>query len=293
MSLTGNLETNSIGGFGGGYGGFGGFGGGGIIEGLLLGTLLRGGRGGLFGGGEGGGDCLSADGIAAKTALLINQNTDQNALLGAIASNNATTVAEGRALAGAICESEKTNLQQFYAAAIQNANLTQSIKDQASAYAVVADKRFDDIALQSSQQTTAILARIGQSELDNLRDQLHETRRSRDSKDVEIQIQNSNVNTNSLFQAQAQAQYQRDADEHRRRADFKEIEINNINQNTNVQAQLQAQNQWQTQKDFENQQRWATLFSQQNKAGQDIVNLGTMVASGVQTPTSTNVNSKQ
>lgn len=184
-------EFNSV---GGGFGGWGGFGGGGILEGIILASLL-GRRDGLLGGGT---------------------DVGGAAILAAIANSKDTTVAEGRALAGAICDSEKTNLQQFYAAAIQASNNTQAIKDQATAFAVVADKRFDDLALAGVTQTAAILARLNQTEIDNLRDQLFNERRRGDNREIEINIQNSN--------AQSQAQ---------------------------VQAQFQTQNEWLTRKFFE------------------------------------------
>ena len=252
MGLSSGFESNAIGGMG-GYGIGGGFGGGGIIEGLLLGTLLNRRGGGLLGGEGGDSAALSADGIAAKTALLVNQNADQNALLQALSNNKDTTVAEGRALAAAICDSEKTNLQQFYAAAIQNANLTQSVKDQATAFAIVNDKRFDDLTAQGANQTAAILSRINDVENQNLRDQLFEARRSRDGKDVEISINNS-----------ASA----------------------------VQAQLQAQSQWQVQKDHDAERRFDAIFNsfnQLNKNTQDVINFGTMAASANQANQQTNV----
>lgn len=239
---------------GGGYGAGGlGFGSGGIIEGLLLGSLLNRGRGGLFGG-EGGSDAsLSADGIAAKTALLVNQNADQNALLAAIAGTKDQTVAEGRALGAAICESEKTNLQQFYAAAIQASNNTQAIKDQATAFAIVNDKRFDDLAAAGVTQTATILARINQAEVDNLRDQLLETRRVRDAKETEITINNSANAVAQQTQNQFQIQTQRDNDLHRR--------LDGV----------------------------FNSFNQLNRTNQDIINLGTMTASGTQATTATNI----
>jgi hypothetical protein len=252
MGLSSGFESNAIGGMG-GYGIGGGFGGGGIIEGLLLGTLLNRRGGGLLGGEGGDSAALSADGIAAKTALLVNQNADQNALLNAISDNKNQTIAEGRALGAAICESEKTNLQQFYAAAIQAANNTQSIKDQATAFAIVNDKRFDDLSAAGVTQTAAILARINEAENQNLRDQLFESRRHGSNKEVEISINNS-----------ANA----------------------------VQAQLQSQNQWQTQKDHDNERRFDAIFNsfnQLNRNTQDVINFGTMAASANQANQQTNV----
>lgn len=143
-----------FGGFGGGWGGgFGGFG--------LFGLLgLRG--IGDFDGRRGGDDCCED----------IKNNARNLAILEAISNSKDQTVAEGRALGAAICDSEKTNLQQFYAAAIQASNNTQAIKDQATAFAIVNDKRFDDLAAAGVTQTATILARINDVETQGLRDQL-------------------------------------------------------------------------------------------------------------------------
>jgi hypothetical protein len=253
MGLSSGFESNAIGGMG-GYG-IGGFGGGGIIEGLLLGTLLRG-RGGVLGGD---GECapgvtsLDADGIAAKTALLINQNADQNALLGAIAGAKDQTISEGRALAAAVCQSEVTNLQQFYANAVQQARLAQDIQNQASAIAIVNDKRFDDAQTQASNNTAAILSRINDVENQGLRDQLFEARRGRDAKETEITINNSANAVAQQQQAQFQVQTQRDNDLHRR-LDSVFASFNQLNRNT-----------------------------------QDVINFGTMAASANQANTQTNI----
>jgi len=175
------IETgrNEIVGGAGGFG-FGGFGGGGILEGIILASLL-GKRGGL-----GGGD----DGCAATVALTA-----------AIASAKDTTVAEGRFLGGAICDAEKTNLQQFFAAQVSQSNGVQAVKDQATAFAIVADKRFDDLTLSGVTQTAAILARINQTEVDSLRDRLNERTREVDASRIEIN--NINTNTNVLTAIQA------------------------------------------------------------------------------------------
>jgi hypothetical protein len=248
--LTNSPEVNSVGGFGGL--GIGGFGGGGILEGIILASLLGRGKGGLLGG-EGGDVSLSADGIAAKTALLINQNADQNALLGAIAGAKDATIAEGRSLGAAICESEKTTLNQFYANAVQQARLAQDIQNQASAFAIVNDKRFDDAQAQAANNTAAILSRINDVENQGLRDQLFEARRGRDAKETEITINNSA---------------------------------------TAVQAQLQAQSQWQVQRDHDTERRFDAIFNsfnQLNRNTQDVINFGTMAASANQANSQTNV----
>ncbi len=301
MISTGSTDILNGGGFGGGYGGFGGGFGGiapiglfGVANGLFGND--RNGRGHGSDCNDGGVTSLNADGIAAKTALLVNQNADQNALLNAIADNKNQTIAEGRALGDAVCEAEKTNLQQFYAAAIQASNNTQSIKDQATAFAIVNDKRFDDLSIQAVNQTAAILARINDVENQNLRDQLFESRRGRDRADLDISIQNTNTNVQAQFQAQAQLQLQRELDENRRRYDSRENEINIINTNTNINAQAQAQAQAQAVRDLDRDHRWnqrfETLINQNAKVAQDIINIGGVVAAN-QTSNPTNVNSKQ
>lgn len=187
MSFTGSTELNQMGGLGTGFGGFGGggFGAFGLIGLLGLDSLGR-----RRGGDDG--DCCED----------IKNNARNLAVLEGLSNNKDATVAEGRNLANAICESEKTNLQQFYAAAIQAANNTQSIKDQAQAFAVVADARFDALTLAGVNQTAAILARINDVETQGLRDQLFLERRRGDNKDIEISIQNSNAQAQAQFQAQ-------------------------------------------------------------------------------------------
>lgn len=226
MSLTSGFESNAIGGMG-----FGG-----------------------IGGGMGG---LGLVGLVGLTDLFNKRRDDDGcgkeaAMFAAFANNKDTTVAEGRALAAAICDAEKTNLQQFYAAAIQAANNTQAIKDQATAFAIVADKRFDDLAAAGVAQTAAIVAKINQTEIDSLRDQLAHSHRRADTQDISIAISNSN---------------------------------------SQVQQQLQAQAQWQAQKDFDNTRRFDSMFSQVAKAGQDIINVGGLMAGVAQTANPVNVKS--
>lgn len=200
--------------------------------------------------------------------------------------------AEGRNTDNKICDAEKTNLQQFYQAALQAQANTTSIKDQATQFFIANDNRFDALAAAGVTQTAAILARINEAEVQSLRDQLNHSHRRNDAKEVEIQINNSAVATQAQLQAQNQFQIQRDLDNYRRKSQDREIEINNINTNTNVQAQLQAQAQAQSARDFQHTRILDALVSQNQKVGQDIVNIGGLVAAN-QTSTPTNVNSKQ
>lgn len=230
MISTGSTDilNGGYGGYGGGLGGFGGIG--------LFGLLGLRGIGGF--GDEG---RKNDDGCRNELATLA-----------AISNAKDATVAEGRALAGAICDSEKTNLQQFYAAAIQASNNTQAIKDQATAFAIVNDKRFDDLAAAGVLQTASILAKINDVETQNLRDQLFMERRNRD---IDV------------------------------------IKIENNNTNTNIQNQFQAQAQVQAQRDFENQRRFDSLFGQVAKAGQDIIAVGSVLTGTTQTANPVNVKS--
>lgn len=227
-------------------------------------------------------DCKDNDGDLAILAAVAGAKeasvNEGRGILAAVAASNSTTVAEARALFASICDAEKTNLQQFNALAIQNSNNTQSIKDQATA------------------QHAAILAAINDDRVERLRDELHTERRHRDLDVIRIENNNTNTNVQAQFQAQAQAQLQRDLDEHRRKWDLRENEINITNTNTNINAQAQAQAQAQAIREVDRDHRWNARFdallAQSNKSNQDIVNLGTMVASGTQTPTQTNVNTK-
>jgi len=274
MAFVGNLENNTLSGggvapfgggygFGGGFGGFGGFGGIAPIGLVGINNLFDRDRGHD----HGGHGCKGRDNDGPEHPL---------AILAAIASSKDVTVAEARALSAAVSESEKTNLQQFYAAAIQASNNTQSIKD------------------QSTAQHAAILAAINNSDVQRLRDELHETRRGRDLDGIRIENNNTNTNIQAQFQAQAQAQLQAQLDEHRRRFDNREIEINNINTNTAVATQLQQQQQQQAirdrDRDYEFHKRFDALFNQSNKVAQDIVQIGSGVIGAAQTSTPTNNN---
>ena len=170
-------EINSIGGYGGlGFGG--GFGGGGILEGIILASLLGRRGGGLFGGGDGDGGC------AAETAIVA-----------AITNAKDSVIAEGRALATAICATNDNIKDGNYAAAIQAERNTSQLSTQATAFAFAAER-------QADQNTAAILARFNQSETDRLRDELNEQRHHGRSKEIEItMIQNQNQQQQQ-FQAQ-------------------------------------------------------------------------------------------
>jgi len=278
--LTNANEFNSVGGgFPGGFGGgFGGFGGG--IGGLGLVGLV--GLNSFLGrDGERGGGCANDDNCAREAAIL-----------SAIANSKDTTVAEGRALAAAICATESSVKDGNYAAAIQAERNTAQLAAQAQAFAIAATAQFNEVKEAGVTQTAAILARINEVETQNLRDQLFEIRRGRDLDGIRIENNNTNTNIQAQFQAQAQLQLQAQLDEHRRRWDARENEINIVNTNTNINAQAQQQQQQQAIRDLDREHRWNqrfdTLLSQSNKVAQDIVNIGAGTVTGTQTSTPTN-----
>ncbi len=310
MSLTGNLETNALGGggFGGlgiGGGGFGGGFGGGIAPFGLFGLVGGfGDRGREHGCNDNSGlVLLNAIGNLKDTVFNAKDSIDErldsvrDSLSSRVENVGDRVTFEGRNISDRVADANVTNLQQFYAQAIQAERNTQQLSTQAQAFAIVADKRFDDLAAAGVNQTAAVLARINDVENQNLRDQLFESRRGRDRSDLEIQIQNTNTNTNAQFQAQTQAQLQAQLDEHRRRWDSRENEISIVNTNTNINAQAQAQAQAQAIRDLDRDHRWNARFdallSQQNKVGQDIVNIGGLVAANqTSTPTNNTVGQK-
>lgn len=192
MSLSSLNEYNSNGGgFGGGWGGGWGNGIGGVGLIGLIGLL---GRDGLGGHSHRGGD----DGDNGCGRNL--------AILAAIAGAKDTTVAEARALSNAVCDAEKTNLQQFYAQAIQTSNATNELKAQAVAFAVQNDSKLDAISRQISIDGDLTRALINQNTIQDLRDQLNRSHRHADGREIEITIQNSNAQAQAQVQAQFAAQ---------------------------------------------------------------------------------------
>jgi len=293
MAFVGNLETNTLAGggvspFGAGFGGgFGGFGGGfgGIAPIGLVGINNLFGRDRDHDGGHG---CKGRDNDGIEHPL---------AILAAIGNAKDTTVAESRALSNAVCEAEKTSLQQFYAAAIQSANNTNLLQAQTAAFQANVSSQFADVSRQIANDGDLTRALINQNTIADLRDSLHEVRRGRDLDSIRIENNNTNTNIQGQFQAQAQAQLQAQLDETRRRWDARENEINIVNTNTNINAQAQAQAQAQSIRDLDRDHRWNARFdalqSATAKANNEIINIGGLVAaSQANTANPTNVNSK-
>lgn len=179
------------GGYGSGWGnGFGGFGAFGLLGLLGIGDLNR------RRGGDDGVDCCED----------IKNNARNLAVLEAIANNKDATIAEGRALGSAICETNSNLKDAQFALAIQaNAN-TDQLKVQAQAFQVANDAKFDALSRQISDDGQLTRTLITNNEIQNLRDQLLLERRRGDSKDIEISINNSNAQAQAQVQAQFQAQ---------------------------------------------------------------------------------------
>ncbi len=160
MGLANNYEPNVMG----GGAGLGGFGGGGLIEGLLLATLL-GRRGGL--GGDGG--CTESDAIAAKVVALQNS------------SNLRDDICEmGTSIQSAL--QTQTNVQT-----IQFNNVREAI----GVAAIAAERNANEITnLIQSQgcatrelsmaNTQAILNQLAADKLDEKNDEIANLRRERD-----------------------------------------------------------------------------------------------------------------
>lgn len=230
-------------------GGWGGNGLAGILPILLLFGLL-GGRGRGFGFGGGGDDCCN-DGHGGVFALL----SKLGSIEGSIPLSAANTANEICRSTGQIqAELNQNNLAQLAA--------TSGVKDsvQNGVAAILTD---------NCRNTQSVLGAIS-----NL---------------------SSKIDQNTIIDLQRQLGVcQADIAEERHGRRIREVEVNVNNQATAVQAQLQSQ--WQQQR-FEDE-RFRTLFGAINVLGntvqrsrneQDIVNLGTMLASGTQTPTTTQV----
>lgn len=203
--------TDMIGGTG--YGGFGGGFGGIAPVGLIgLNTLFgRGGFGGNDGefGGRGNivGNTVAEQNISELRKDVAGVNTTVealgNELQGALAMQNLSQQAEFRNLDNRLCDSEKAALQSAYAQSLQAFQNTQAIQTQMSAFQVTNDKQFCEVkeAIHADGDATRNL--ITQNLIDGLRNELLQTQKSRDNREIEISINNSNA------QSQAQAQTQR------------------------------------------------------------------------------------
>ncbi len=192
MSLQSANEFNSLGVGPGGMGSFGGLGGGIGLVGLF--GLLNGRHGGLFGGGGEG------DGCGKEVAILSAIRNSQDAT----ASEIREVVEDICSVKDKICEVKDNIKDALYAQTIQGIQNTEAIKAQAQAFQLSTSAQFDALSREGERNTALIIAKLNQTELDNLRDELHSTRRRSDNKDIEISINNSNQQQQSQLQLQSQ-----------------------------------------------------------------------------------------
>ncbi len=188
----------------------------------------------------------------AKDALTNRVDATKDALTSRIESTKDKVTDEARGLAKDICDMEKSNLQQFYAQAIQAERNTAEIKNQAQAFQIANDRKFEELSREGDRNTALILAKINQDTIDELREKLELSRR---------------------------------------RVEAKEQEINITNTNTNIQQQMQQQQQQQLQNKYELDRKFDVLFSQVAKSSQDIINVGGLMAGVAQAANPVNVKS--
>lgn len=217
------FSSDSIGGMGGL--GLGGNNEGGLLMGLLFGSILgnRNG-GGLFGGNNNGGSGdLDAAGIAAKVVELQNSSNlrEQVAGLGTEISNsfnlqNLGIQAQFNQVDQAIAASTLANALAAKEAEINALKTANVLQTNIESLSTKSDAQFSATLQAIANDGAATRALINANEMANLRDQLDSERRSRVARETEISITNNNINTNAQFQAQAQIQTQRDFDNTRR-----------------------------------------------------------------------------
>ncbi len=241
------------GGFAGGGDSFG-FGGGGIGLIALLALLGRG-RGGLFGGNEGSPD-LDASGIAAKVVELQNS------------ANIRAEVAESEADILSALQAQSAGLTQ------QHFTIAQSLAD-INKNAVVAALEAKIATLQSTNELkTDINALSVKTDMQSC-EILRAINADGDATRALINVNTVNDLRDELLRE-------------RRRSDSREIEINVTQTNQQLQNQMQAQ--FQIQRD-DADRRFNALFSQQAKAGQDIIAVGSLLTGTTQTASPVNVRS--
>lgn len=259
--LNGRNQDSTLGPLLAAMGGGGGFGGNNSMLPILLLALLGGRRGGFLGGGEDCGAAAVAGGLtpahAALLQTLMEGQSDLRAQVPTVALETQNAV--------------QSSIAQLALGLSQGlANVKDSVQANGTANLIATKDVARDIAVSTLQNQIAITA---------------------DGDKTRALI--VDFNTQNLQRELAVAQAALSDERHHRHSDGVELRVT---QQVN-QAQGQAQNQWQTQRIED--ERFARLNAaiiaignsvQKSRADQDIINLGTMLASGVQTPTTTQVN---
>ena len=206
MGLTNSSEFQTIGMPGMGYGGLGGFGGGGLLEGIILASLLRG-RGGLMGDGSNGD--LDADGIAAKVVQLQSTanisgevQTLGNEIANSFAIQNLATQAQFNQTNTNIAQAASAASLASKDAQIDALRTANALQTNIEALSTKTDAQYAATLTAIANDGQATRALITQAEIAGLRDQLFAERRRADAREVEISINNSNQQTQNQLQSQ-------------------------------------------------------------------------------------------
>jgi hypothetical protein len=191
MSLTGNLETNSI---GSGFGGLNNWGGG-VTPVVLVGDNRR-----------------CDDDCDGKLLLLnaISNVKDDNranaiAITASIERNKDLNVNEFRGIARDVCDAKTVLAEKICDLQVETLKANFETERQITALSTKTDAQFTSLTVEGERQTAIILAKINQEVEQRLRDEIASLRRHADRTDVDIKINNSNSQTQAQFQAQNNA----------------------------------------------------------------------------------------
>lgn len=137
----------------------------------------------------------------AKDAVSDRVEDTKDAITSRVESAKDVLVNEARSLDKEICDTKSAVKDGFYQLAIQAERNTSEIKNQAQLNHLDNDRKFDALSREGERNTALILAKLNQTELDNLRDQLHGERRRGDSREIEVNIANTNTNVLTAIQS--------------------------------------------------------------------------------------------
>lgn len=205
MGLTSLPEFNSIGGSGFGSG----FGSGGLLEGIILASLIgRNGNNGLFGGSGSNGD-LDADAIAAKVVQL--QNTANisgeiqglgNEIASSFSIQNLASQSQFNQTNAAIAASAAASALASKDAEINTLRVANALQTNIEALSTKTDAQYAATLTAISADGQATRAMITQGTIDSLRDELNAERRRADATSIAINIANSQAQTQAQLQSQ-------------------------------------------------------------------------------------------
>jgi hypothetical protein len=188
--------------------GLGGFGGGGILEGLILGALLRNGNGGLFGGNGSNGD-MDADAIAAKVVELQNTSDLRSQIVGvqsdlqaALQAQDLNILTQLTATNAQIAQVDKNATIAALESKLASVQSQNAIQGSIDALSVKSDAQNTQVLMAINADGDKTRALITANEIANLREALELERRGRESREIEINIANSNAQSQAQLQQQ-------------------------------------------------------------------------------------------